>query len=154
MQEGECFALAASLDTHKALVHVFFASRATKKVRGVTDAGRWAGSQGLLSSYTSLSPAALAFPSAIAVTSCLFVFGCRPVRLCVVSDAHVPGRLVSGDATARLGAQINDKWPDDCAWHRALRNAVRLFPVQKKGLYGRGIQNTTSKQVNRHHNQE
>ncbi|MEW5306749.1 MAG: hypothetical protein WDW36_009191 [Sanguina aurantia] len=38
-KEGECFALAASLDTHKALVHVFFASRATKKVRGVTDAG-------------------------------------------------------------------------------------------------------------------
>ncbi len=38
-QEGECFAKAASLDTHKALVHIFFAQRATKKVRGVTDAG-------------------------------------------------------------------------------------------------------------------
>eukprot|EP00195_Chlamydomonas_chlamydogama_P011374 CAMPEP_0202900968 /NCGR_PEP_ID=MMETSP1392-20130828/12462_1 /ASSEMBLY_ACC=CAM_ASM_000868 /TAXON_ID=225041 /ORGANISM="Chlamydomonas chlamydogama, Strain SAG 11-48b" /LENGTH=718 /DNA_ID=CAMNT_0049587441 /DNA_START=176 /DNA_END=2332 /DNA_ORIENTATION=+ len=38
-KEGECFAKAASLDTHKALVHIFFAQRATKKVRGVTDAG-------------------------------------------------------------------------------------------------------------------
>lgn len=38
-QEGECFAKAASLDTHKGLVHIFFAQRATKKVRGVTDAG-------------------------------------------------------------------------------------------------------------------
>lgn len=39
LQEGECFAAAAALDTHKALVHIFFAQRATKKVRGVTDAG-------------------------------------------------------------------------------------------------------------------
>lgn len=38
-REGECFAKAASLDTHKALVHVFFATRSTKKVKGVTDAG-------------------------------------------------------------------------------------------------------------------
>lgn len=38
-KEGECFAAAAALDTHKALVHIFFAQRATKKVRGVTDAG-------------------------------------------------------------------------------------------------------------------
>ncbi|GFH11947.1 uncharacterized protein HaLaN_07541 [Haematococcus lacustris] len=36
-KEGECFAAAAALDTHKALVHIFFAQRATKKVRGVTD---------------------------------------------------------------------------------------------------------------------
>lgn len=39
MQEQEAFAAAASLDTHKALVHIFFAQRATKKVTGVTDAG-------------------------------------------------------------------------------------------------------------------
>ena len=32
-QEAECFAKAASLDTHKALVHIFFAQRSTKKVR-------------------------------------------------------------------------------------------------------------------------
>lgn len=38
-KEGECFAAAASLDTHKALVHIFFAQRATKKVTGVTDRG-------------------------------------------------------------------------------------------------------------------
>lgn len=31
-QEGECFAAAAALDTHKSLVHVFFAQRSTKKV--------------------------------------------------------------------------------------------------------------------------
>ncbi len=35
--EGAAFATAASLPTHKALVHIFFAQRATKKVRGVTD---------------------------------------------------------------------------------------------------------------------
>jgi len=33
--EGEAFAASARLGTHKALVHVFFASRATKKVRGI-----------------------------------------------------------------------------------------------------------------------
>jgi len=38
-QEAECFAGAASLDTHKALVHIFFAQRDTKKIKGVTDAG-------------------------------------------------------------------------------------------------------------------
>lgn len=38
-KEGEAFAAAAALDTHKALVHIFFAQRATKKVTGVTDAG-------------------------------------------------------------------------------------------------------------------
>lgn len=38
-QEGECFAAAANLDVHKALVHIFFAQRDTKKVKGVTDAG-------------------------------------------------------------------------------------------------------------------
>ena len=38
-QEGEAFAKAASLDTHKALVHIFFAQRSTKKVKGITDAG-------------------------------------------------------------------------------------------------------------------
>ena len=32
-QESAAFAQAASLDTHKALVHIFFAQRATKKVR-------------------------------------------------------------------------------------------------------------------------
>ena len=32
-QEAEAFAKAASLDTHKALVHIFFAQRATKKAR-------------------------------------------------------------------------------------------------------------------------
>ena len=32
LQEQECFAKAASLDTHKALVHIFFAQRSTKKV--------------------------------------------------------------------------------------------------------------------------
>eukprot|EP00198_Chlamydomonas_reinhardtii_P010029 XP_001699366.1 predicted protein [Chlamydomonas reinhardtii] len=35
--EGRAFAAAAALDTHKALVHIFFAQRATKKVKGVTD---------------------------------------------------------------------------------------------------------------------
>ena len=35
----ENFGKAASLDTHKALVHIFFAQRSTKKVKGVTDAG-------------------------------------------------------------------------------------------------------------------
>ncbi len=39
LKEGECFAAAAALDTHRALVHIFFAQRATKRVRGVTDAG-------------------------------------------------------------------------------------------------------------------
>lgn len=39
MQEGQCFAAAAALDTHRALVHIFFAQRSTKKIRGVTDAG-------------------------------------------------------------------------------------------------------------------
>jgi hypothetical protein len=34
LQEGEAFAAAAALDTHKALVHIFFATRSTKKVRG------------------------------------------------------------------------------------------------------------------------
>lgn len=33
-QEGECFKAAAALDTHKALVHIFFAQRSTKKIRG------------------------------------------------------------------------------------------------------------------------
>jgi enoyl-CoA hydratase/3-hydroxyacyl-CoA dehydrogenase len=33
--EGEAFAKSAALDTHKALVHVFFASRATKKIKGI-----------------------------------------------------------------------------------------------------------------------
>lgn len=33
-QEGECFAGAAALDTHKALVHIFFAQRSTKKIKG------------------------------------------------------------------------------------------------------------------------
>ena len=33
LQEQECFAKAASLDTHKALVHIFFAQRSTKKAR-------------------------------------------------------------------------------------------------------------------------
>jgi enoyl-CoA hydratase/3-hydroxyacyl-CoA dehydrogenase len=37
--ESAAFAAAAALDTHKALVHIFFAQRATKKVRGITDAG-------------------------------------------------------------------------------------------------------------------
>ncbi|GLI69386.1 hypothetical protein VaNZ11_013987, partial [Volvox africanus] len=35
--EGSAFGEAASLDTHKALVHIFFAQRSTKKVKGVTD---------------------------------------------------------------------------------------------------------------------
>ncbi|KAG2485502.1 hypothetical protein HYH03_015775 [Edaphochlamys debaryana] len=35
--EGAAFAAAASLDAHKALVHIFFAQRSTKKVKGVTD---------------------------------------------------------------------------------------------------------------------
>ncbi|GFR46239.1 hypothetical protein Agub_g7785 [Astrephomene gubernaculifera] len=35
--EGAAFAAAASLPTHKALVHIFFAQRSTKKVKGVTD---------------------------------------------------------------------------------------------------------------------
>ena len=38
-KEGECFVTASSLDTHKALVHIFFAQRATKKVSGITDKG-------------------------------------------------------------------------------------------------------------------
>ncbi|CAL8463963.1 g3498 [Coccomyxa elongata] len=38
-QESFAFNKAASLDTHKALVHIFFAQRATKKVRGITDGG-------------------------------------------------------------------------------------------------------------------
>jgi hypothetical protein len=41
-QEGEAFATAAGLDTHKALVHIFFATRATKKVRACcTAAAPW-----------------------------------------------------------------------------------------------------------------
>ncbi|KAK9812903.1 hypothetical protein WJX72_005569 [[Myrmecia] bisecta] len=39
VKEQEAFAEAASLDTHKALVHIFFAQRATKRVKGVTDCG-------------------------------------------------------------------------------------------------------------------
>ncbi|KAG7669001.1 hypothetical protein Ndes2526B_g00718 [Nannochloris sp. 'desiccata'] len=38
-KEGECFAKAAALDTHRALVHIFFAQRATRKIKGVTDRG-------------------------------------------------------------------------------------------------------------------
>ena len=37
--ESKAFAAAAALDTHKALVHIFFAQRSTKKVAGVTDVG-------------------------------------------------------------------------------------------------------------------
>ncbi|KAL6769994.1 ECH3 [Auxenochlorella protothecoides x Auxenochlorella symbiontica] len=37
--EAEAFAAAAALPTHGALVHVFFAQRSTKRVRGVTDVG-------------------------------------------------------------------------------------------------------------------
>lgn len=37
--EAAAFAAAAALPTHRALVHFFFAQRATKKVAGVTDAG-------------------------------------------------------------------------------------------------------------------
>ena len=39
LKEKEAFAKSAALDTHKALVHIFFAQRTTKKVRGVTDQG-------------------------------------------------------------------------------------------------------------------
>ncbi len=39
VQENKAFAAAAALDTHKALVHIFFAQRTTKKIRGVTDRG-------------------------------------------------------------------------------------------------------------------
>jgi len=35
--EGVAFAKSAALDTHKALVHIFFAQRTTKKIKGVTD---------------------------------------------------------------------------------------------------------------------
>lgn len=35
--EGVAFARSAALDTHKALVHIFFAQRSTKKIKGVTD---------------------------------------------------------------------------------------------------------------------
>ncbi|KAI8110882.1 hypothetical protein M9434_004456 [Picochlorum sp. BPE23] len=38
-KESECFDAAAALDTHKALVHIFFAQRSTKKVQGITDHG-------------------------------------------------------------------------------------------------------------------
>lgn len=34
-QEAESFAKSAALDTHKALVHIFFAQRTTKKVRAL-----------------------------------------------------------------------------------------------------------------------
>ena len=37
--ESAAFAAAAALDTHKALVHIFFAQRSTKKVGGITDVG-------------------------------------------------------------------------------------------------------------------
>lgn len=39
-QEGECFAACAALDTHKSLVHVFFAQRSTKKARARPRRGR------------------------------------------------------------------------------------------------------------------
>ncbi len=39
LAEAHAFASAAALDTHKALVHIFFAQRATKKITGVTDRG-------------------------------------------------------------------------------------------------------------------
>lgn len=39
VKEGECFAAAAALDSHRALVHIFFAQRSTKRIKGVTDAG-------------------------------------------------------------------------------------------------------------------
>mmetsp|Transcript_20088 Transcript_20088/g.50614 ORF Transcript_20088/g.50614 Transcript_20088/m.50614 type:complete len:723 (+) Transcript_20088:227-2395(+) len=39
LKEAESFAKSAALDTHKALVHIFFAQRTTKKVKGVTDQG-------------------------------------------------------------------------------------------------------------------
>eukprot|EP00803_Ostreobium_quekettii_P008705 evm.model.scf_1879.1 EVM.evm.TU.scf_1879.1 scf_1879:98-7109(+) len=38
-KERECFDLCSTLDTHKALVHMFFAQRDTKRVKGITDAG-------------------------------------------------------------------------------------------------------------------
>ena len=40
LQEGECFAAAAALDTHKALVHIFFAQRNTKKIKGAASVVR------------------------------------------------------------------------------------------------------------------
>lgn len=39
VQEQEAFAKAASLDVHKALVHIFFAQRSTKHIKGVTGVG-------------------------------------------------------------------------------------------------------------------
>ena len=39
LQETAAFAKAQTLDQHKALVHIFFAQRSTKRVKGVTDAG-------------------------------------------------------------------------------------------------------------------
>lgn len=38
-QEAECFKAAAALDTHKALVHIFFAQRSTKRIKGGPGAG-------------------------------------------------------------------------------------------------------------------
>ncbi|GAB4814330.1 hypothetical protein N2152v2_001376 [Parachlorella kessleri] len=38
-KEAEAFKEAASLDTHKGLVHIFFAQRSTKRIKGVTDVG-------------------------------------------------------------------------------------------------------------------
>lgn len=37
--EADAFAKAASLPVHQALVHIFFAQRSTKKVKGITDVG-------------------------------------------------------------------------------------------------------------------
>ena len=39
LQETRAFAEAQTLDQHKALIHIFFAQRSTKRVSGVTDAG-------------------------------------------------------------------------------------------------------------------
>ena len=39
VQETRAFAEAQTLDQHKALIHIFFAQRSTKRVSGVTDAG-------------------------------------------------------------------------------------------------------------------
>ncbi|CAD7702036.1 unnamed protein product [Ostreobium quekettii] len=39
LKEKELFDLSLTLDTHKALVHMFFAQRDTKRVKGVTDVG-------------------------------------------------------------------------------------------------------------------
>jgi hypothetical protein len=129
LQEGECFAAAAALDTHKALVHIFFAQRATKKVRGSGGGemgGRGWGAYAVQTCRAS-APDANAFPAP---------YQARPGR------APKRARLPSAQPPAPLPP------PPPLPWGWQVRGvtdaglrprAVRRVAVLGGGLMGSGI---------------